>query len=620
MKVFLKAGGGGGGGGTRPQEQDSTVTRQIKEMIGQAREMIHEVQEGQGREGPSIPQVVSAGTEKKMQQIKTMVKEQMEQEWIANKIVDHLKYTKRPLFVILKIGEKIDGSTWEEHRYALTLLKENVAGALVVTTTKNTQQAREYCYPERKEPIEFSLAGLYHDIVLQLTTRHKNEHCCNPKIIRDILHECEQYEFCMKIFAHTFYAKPKQSNEELSKLRRCSIRRSTLIARWVIEGLITMDEWPTSVRRAEQCFDTLIDRWLVYPGDIGDTRKVKSCIVDDRVHGFITMIAKKQHIVDTRLSVHLARHFSIFSDIRLRPLDEIERDFLQMLSKLYHFSQLKVLDLEGCKCVGKNKHYLKDICCNLLLLKYLNLKETDITELPTEINNLHELEVLDIRQTNVCYKATKKVLLLKLKRLLAGHTDLITSSVQVPEKIKKMEDMEALSINGTTRMELLQLKTNEDNQLREKDLEVLSKLPMLRSVIFRQVRYSESKLIFNKDEFRTLKYFLLNGSNMTDIIFDDGATCELEKIVLSLGDGLKLYEVNKLPKLEEIELSDNNYSGSYNSKDINSSATNDHVNSNNITNSTETAAIILPNATPAPACSHIHHRLYYHHQQHHHHH
>ncbi|KAF8758194.1 hypothetical protein HU200_010631 [Digitaria exilis] len=363
--------------------------------------MIHEVQEGQGREGPSIPQVVSAGTEKKMQQIKTMVKEQMEQEWIANKIVDHLKYTKRPLFVILKIGEKIDGSTWEEHRYALTLLKENVAGALVVTTTKNTQQAREYCYPERKEPIEFSLAGLYHDIVLQLTTRHKNEHCCNPKIIRDILHECEQYEFCMKIFAHTFYAKPKQSNEELSKLR-------------------------------------------IYPGDIGDTRKVKSCIVDDRVHGFITMIAKKQHIVDTRLSVHLARHFSIFSDIRLRPLDEIERDFLQMLSKLYHFSQLKVLDLEGCKCVGKNKHYLKDICCNLLLLKYLNLKETDITELPTEINNLHELEVLDIRQTNVCYKATKKVLLLKLKRLLAGHTDLITSSVQVPEKIKKMEDMEVL--------------------------------------------------------------------------------------------------------------------------------------------------------------------------------
>nr|CAB3460066.1 unnamed protein product [Digitaria exilis] len=97
-----------------------------------------------------------------MEEIKRMIKEQMEQEWIADKIVgDHL--WKRPLFVILRIGEKIDGFTWEENRYALTLLKEHVAGALVVTTTNNTQQAREYCYPERKEPIEFSLAGLYHD-------------------------------------------------------------------------------------------------------------------------------------------------------------------------------------------------------------------------------------------------------------------------------------------------------------------------------------------------------------------------------------------------------------------------------------------------------------------------
>ncbi|KAF8725738.1 hypothetical protein HU200_020288 [Digitaria exilis] len=729
VKVFLKA----GGSGTGPQEQDSTVAGQIKEMISNVREMIHGVQEGQGRDGPVIPQDVFAETEKKMEQIKRMIQDLMENKWITDKIVDnlcsknidddHLRGINRPMLVILRIGEKINGSTWEENRYALTLLMEHVAGALVVTTTKSTHQAREYCDPKAKEPIEFSPVGLYYDTVLQLTSRHKNQDCCSPKIIRGILHECEPYEFCMKIFAHTFYAKPKRSNEELSKLcsnlqgvspksfanvalkvikfayndlpkeykscllylaifpQGCNIRRSTLIARWVIEGLITTDEWPTSVRRAEQCFDTLIDRWLVYPGDIGGTGKVKSCIVDDRVHKFITMIAKKQHIVDTRLSLKLAHHFSIFSDIRLRLSDKIE-NFLQMLSKLYHFSQLKVLDLEGCKCFGKkNKHYLKDICCNLLLLKYLNLKDTDIIELPIEINNLHELEVLDIRQTNVRQSATRKIRLLKLKRLLTGHIDPCAGSVLVPEKIGKMEDMEVLlgvkpwngedlkgigrlchlrklgvviskdsnlqdllheignlyeklkslsitlppatelkstpsstegyglncpyppkalktlSINGTTKMELLPLKTNENNQLTElplsyttellqsllangtkqltkvalrntllshKDMEVLSKLPMLRSVRFRQVRYTETRLTFKKDEFKTLEYFLLNGSNMTDIIFDDEATCKLEKIVLSLGDGLKLSGVNKLPRLEEIELSDNNFSGSYN--------------------------------------------------------
>lgn len=93
----------------------------------------------------------------------------------------------------------------------------------------------------------------------------------------------------------------------------------------------------------------------------------------------------------------MAQHFSIFSDVRLRASEKI-RDFLQVLPKQYHFSRLKVLDLEGCKCVGtKNTSYLKDVCCNLLLLKYLNLR------------------------------------LLKLKRLLAGCIDDPTlPSVELP--------------------------------------------------------------------------------------------------------------------------------------------------------------------------------------------
>ncbi|KAF8758195.1 hypothetical protein HU200_010632 [Digitaria exilis] len=41
----------------------------------------------------------------------------------------------------------------------------HVAGALVVTTTKSTHQAREYCDPKAKEPIEFSPVGLYYDTI-----------------------------------------------------------------------------------------------------------------------------------------------------------------------------------------------------------------------------------------------------------------------------------------------------------------------------------------------------------------------------------------------------------------------------------------------------------------------
>jgi len=125
-----------------------------------------------------------------------------------------------------------------------------------------------------------------------------------------------------------------------------------------------------------------------------------------------------------------------------------------MKSEQSQQSTLKVLDLEGCRIFDKNPRYLKVVCNKLLLLKYLSLRGTDITKLPKEINKLHELEVLDIRQTKLPASATKRIVLLKLRRLLAGDKGTIThsnvgaedfSSAWIPDKIAKMENMEVLS-------------------------------------------------------------------------------------------------------------------------------------------------------------------------------
>ena len=686
------------------KEATKTTTKtlsehQIKEMIHEAKqEILRELQKGKYDKNQATGEQVGQGQipeydveeiVHKIEIINRELKEQLIQD-IVNRIKDHLK-DETPL-IILKIDDReMDGSTWKETTNALNLLQCD-ADALIIMNTKNIQQAKEYCYP-RQEPIYYTLAGLYQDTVLKLTSQQKDgDYYKKSQVLRDILDECEPYELCMKIFTHALYAKPKRSNEELHKLhsalkvspkslqrvakkmfkfsyndlpkehRSCllylaifpqghKIRRSTLIGRWVVEGLITKEDWPTSVHQAERCFDMLIDRWLLYPCDISASGKVKSCMVGDLVHGFITKIARKQHIVETRLSHHLAHHFSIFNDIELRGSDKIDT-FLQSISKSSKWSMLKVLDIEGFQYLKEN-NYLKGICSNILLLKYLSLRGTDVIQLPREINNLQELEVLDIRQTMIPASATKYLVLLKLKRLLAGTNGF---GVRVPYKIGKMVNMEvlsnvkaspigrelidignlwklqklgvvvedkdrplrnllraisdlhecllslsitlpttgydgtpsheelpasplrlryppklleSLSISGTTNKgRLLPLLAKDlhhqlakvtlsSTSLNQEDLKVLAKLTMLLCLKLENIACTESMLTFKKNEFQNLNYFVLQGSSLTEILFEEGATPELKKIILSLTNIEYVSGVKGLTKLEELVFNNN---------------------------------------------------------------
>ncbi|KAM3206966.1 hypothetical protein ACQJBY_062260 [Aegilops geniculata] len=656
-----------------------------------------------------IPDALIEETIMKIQEIEYMMKDQLQIKGIMDKIEDCLTSQDGQILVILKLDNDWV-SRWEDTKNAFSMFGR-IAGALMLTFKGNIARAKEYCWP-LQEPIDYSLLGLYRDTALELTKKHMLED--NPKIYLDILDKCKQHEFCMKIFIHALHANPKRSNEELSKLhkalqpvpqashtsahnsfdsniiakkmfmfsysdlpkeyrscllylaifpRRQHIRRSTLIGRWVVEGLITKQDWASSVRHANRCFDALINRWLVYPADIGATGQVKSCVIGDVVHGFITKIARKQRIIETRLSHYLARHFSIFNNLRIRRSDKINRFFEKLYEESFRVSIIKVLDLEGCKCFGgKNQRYLKDICRTMLLLKYLSLRGTDVKQLPSEINNLRELEVLDIRDTHVPESATVNVLLLKLKRLLVGRVVLnsragSTEISYVPDKIGKMLNMEvlsnvkaqnhqvlkdigklwqlrklgvvigdndklirnllraisdlheclkslsitlpmteqdpsnedfpstvlqyykhppkllleSLSITGTTKKgQLLQVLTKHNDflqlakitltgtRLKQADLKVLNKLPNIVCLRLRDKAYNDSKLTFENDKFKNLKCFLVEGSNMTDILFEGGAL-KLEKITLCSTDGIQsLSGVEALPELKEVELNNNN--------------------------------------------------------------
>ncbi|KAG2555947.1 hypothetical protein PVAP13_8NG045000 [Panicum virgatum] len=500
---------------TGPGTSSSTSTSveaEIKEMICKVKDMIQELQEHSksahnNRETADQIQksTFEQATRKNIDEIKLKIREHLKIKKIMDRIQSQVKADDR-IMIILKTNHKFG---WEAIRNTLSLLGSSgcfVGAAILMTTisTKGTRQAQEYnLHFPQLELIELSLVGCYLDIVRQHTGKHM--HRRHFEIVRNILEKCGPNEFCMNIFVQAMKANPGRSTEELRRLhsilqatpperlrsslarkmlkfsyndlpkqhKSCllylaifdpshsgyKIRLSTLVGRWVAEGLITTEDWSwfSSVTEADKCFDVLANRQFVHPVDIGATGRIKSCTVYPVVHRFITKIAKKQHIVEARLSLHLARHFSIFNDIRLRGSDTIEIFSKKNMHDLPQFSKLKVLDLEGCHYFA-NKEYLRDICSKILMLKYLSLRNTNANQLPREINNLHELEVLDIRQSEIRASATRHVLLLKLKRLLAGDitdpfpcsTDTAGTtkhfcSVDIPSFIEKMVDVEVLS-------------------------------------------------------------------------------------------------------------------------------------------------------------------------------
>lgn len=419
------------------------------------------------------------------------IKEHLLIQETAGRVREHLQDTRT-----LVVVHNASGYKWDKTTKALRGL--GCSSMAVVVTTKYIEGVNKFCHGT-EPPIVYSSIEYYHDAALHLTKQgvrvNDDDDKYSAKIFLEILEKCRLDQFCIKMFIHALFANPTRSREELDKLssslvfggtggtngykmikfsyndlprdyKTCllylaifhkdeKINRTRLIGRWVAEGLMTREDWASSVSQAERCFEVLADLWLLCPCDAGAAGKAKSITLHPLVRNFITKMAKKEHILDTRLSGHLARHFSILSDIRLRPSHSI-LDFLKQPSRASsHLRLVKVLDLEGCASLRDSQRWLTNVCTLLILLKYLSLRNTDVTQLPKEINRLQLLEVLDIRQTSMNASATKHLMLLKLKRLLAGQTSdtgaggdascSILSTVQMPHKVRKMTDLEVLS-------------------------------------------------------------------------------------------------------------------------------------------------------------------------------
>ncbi|TVU23790.1 hypothetical protein EJB05_26172, partial [Eragrostis curvula] len=243
------------------------------------------------------------------------------------------------------------------------------------------------------------------------------------------------------------------------------IRRTSLLRRWIAEGLIaersiTGSEGSRGMSsledQAEHIFNSLVARGFIRPGESSTSGKIKSFTVHHAVREFI---ATDVSLVETSLPRDLAHRLSINSGIAVqkeaysssRPFG-CTQTLLELMPQSPQWQLLKVLDLEGC--TGFKKKHLKNIC-KILLLKYLSLRKTDVTELPKQIEKLQCLETLDIRQTAIKVFSKKSIRLPMLKYLLAGYKSPATNNsdrfeesfvtVGLPSGIRQMQKLEILS-------------------------------------------------------------------------------------------------------------------------------------------------------------------------------
>ncbi|CAL4984920.1 unnamed protein product [Urochloa decumbens] len=194
------------------------------------------------------------------------------------------------------------------------------------------------------------------------------------------------------------------------------IKAKGLLRRWAAEGLATGVRL-SDLEVANGYFQNLVDRNLIKPLEISNNGNVKTCQIHGIIFDFIVYNSIRQtncsliHNDKLLQSSQVTRRFSFHSiseesenvakkiDLsRIRSLSIFNHVGGDGLVNIQKCKLVRVLDLENCQ--GLSRNFLDGIC-ELLLLKYLSLRDTDVKDLPVKISKLQHLSTLDIRGTQV---------------------------------------------------------------------------------------------------------------------------------------------------------------------------------------------------------------------------
>jgi len=194
------------------------------------------------------------------------------------------------------------------------------------------------------------------------------------------------------------------------------IEKRDPVRRWIAEGFIQREAGYTLYEIGERCFNELLNRGLIQPGETDEYGKVNDCQVHDTILDFIIAKSIEENFVTllgvpfltVRTHTKVVRRLSVQGvekrNSTLLPTDLVLSHvrslnvfgFFMQIPSLEEFRHLRVINLMDC--FELEDHHLENIV-RLLQLRYLNVKGTQISKLPKQIGCLGCLEMLDLRRT-----------------------------------------------------------------------------------------------------------------------------------------------------------------------------------------------------------------------------
>ncbi|XP_044952844.1 disease resistance protein RGA5-like isoform X1 [Hordeum vulgare subsp. vulgare] len=234
------------------------------------------------------------------------------------------------------------------------------------------------------------------------------------------------------------------------------IQKKVLINRWIAERLIhTEAGYSKTYEFGERCFNELINKSLIQPGEPDRFDRVMSCRLHDTIldfiisksieENFVTLVGVPSLMVGTqskvrRLSLQAGKQEELIVPRGLvlshvRSLDLFGTAV--KIPSMDKFRHLRFLDFDGCRQL--ENHHLENVC-RLFQLRYLSLQGVEkVSKLPEQMGRLWCLEVLNLIGTSVCELPASIVNLKRLVHLL------INTNATLPGGICKLQALEKLN-------------------------------------------------------------------------------------------------------------------------------------------------------------------------------